>query len=175
MVIFTKFDGQLIKEYTDLSDIENTDKWDRARGCAEKAFQTVYLPKVMDTKYPPKAYLKLEGRNGEHALPVHRGNSLTDMDLPEMDCPELTDKTADAVTDDSMHQLFVSTQRNNLDLCVKSAIQQVINIRYCFKMLTVSSFTISSQSTTTWENIVQCFFIMFPHFWVCMVFPPNGC
>ena len=53
-------------------------------------------------------------------------NSLTDMDLPEMDCPELTDKTADAVTDDSMLQLFVSTQGNNLDLCVKSALKQVI-------------------------------------------------
>jgi hypothetical protein len=66
VVIFTKFDGQIIKEYTKLSDIEMTDKWDRARDCADKTFQTVYLPKVMDAQHPPKAYLRLEGRNGEH-------------------------------------------------------------------------------------------------------------
>ena len=45
------------------------------------------------------------------------------MDVTENNCPELTEKTADAVTDVSMHQLFVSTQTNNLDLCAKSALQ----------------------------------------------------
>lgn len=64
VAIFTKFDGQTIKEYTDLSDMgsEITDKWDKAREKAEKAFETVYLPKVLDTKHPPKAYVLLEGR-----------------------------------------------------------------------------------------------------------------
>jgi hypothetical protein len=47
------------------------------------------------------------------------------MDLPENNCAQLTQKTADAIDDDSMHQLFVSTQMNNLDLCVKSALQCV--------------------------------------------------
>ena len=45
------------------------------------------------------------------------------MDLQEANCPELTKQTADAIDDGSMHQLFVSTQMNNLDLCVKSALQ----------------------------------------------------
>ena len=45
------------------------------------------------------------------------------MDLPENDCPELTEKTADAITDTTVHQLFVSTQANNLNLCAKSALQ----------------------------------------------------
>jgi len=45
------------------------------------------------------------------------------MDLPEKNCTELTQKTADVIDNDSMHQLFVSTQMNNLDLCVKSALQ----------------------------------------------------
>ena len=74
VVIFTKFDGQIIKEYTDLNDMENPDKWDEARENAERTFQTVYLPRVMDTKYPPKAYLQLEGRHGEYSL--HKDNSL---------------------------------------------------------------------------------------------------
>ena len=45
------------------------------------------------------------------------------MDLPEKNCAELTQQTSNAIDDDSMHQLFVSTQMNNLDLSVKSALQ----------------------------------------------------
>ena len=44
------------------------------------------------------------------------------MDLEENDCPELTQKTASAINDTTIHDLFVSTQMNHLDLCVKSAI-----------------------------------------------------
>ncbi|KAF8628545.1 hypothetical protein AX14_011236, partial [Amanita brunnescens Koide BX004] len=105
VVIFTKFDGHIIKEYTDLSDLEGTNRWVKAGDNAEQAFQTIYLPKVMNTEYPPKAWVKLQ-----------------DMDMPEKDCPELTEKTADALTDASMHQLFISTQKNNLDLCTSSAL-----------------------------------------------------
>ena len=45
------------------------------------------------------------------------------MDLPEKNCAELTLQTANAIDDDSIYQLFVSTQMNNLDLCVKSALK----------------------------------------------------
>ena len=45
------------------------------------------------------------------------------MDLPEKNCAELAQKTADAIDDDNIHQLFVSTQMNNLDLCVKSVLK----------------------------------------------------
>ena len=45
------------------------------------------------------------------------------MDLAEKNCAELTQQTADAIDDDIMHGLFVSTQMNNLDLCVKSALR----------------------------------------------------
>ncbi|KAF8342443.1 hypothetical protein F5887DRAFT_1062360 [Amanita rubescens] len=106
VVIFTKFDAQMIKEFANLADSEDKYRWERARENAESAFQTLYLPKVLDTKYPPKAYLRLE-----------------DMHLPEKNCPELTQCTADIIDDASMHQLFVTTQMNNLDLCIMSAIQ----------------------------------------------------
>ena len=52
------------------------------------------------------------------------------MDLPEKNCAELTQKTADVIDDYSIHQLFISTQMNNLDLCVKSALQ----LRVTFKI-----------------------------------------
>ncbi len=45
------------------------------------------------------------------------------MDLDEKDCPELTEETANALVDDIIKELFVSTQMNNLDLCVKTALQ----------------------------------------------------
>jgi hypothetical protein len=44
------------------------------------------------------------------------------MDKPEKSCPELTEETANAIDDMSLHELFVSSQMNNLDLCVKSAL-----------------------------------------------------
>ena len=63
MAIFTKFDAQIIKEYVELNDMEDDgDKWYKAKANAEHTFQRVYLPKVMNTGYPPKTYVHLEGR-----------------------------------------------------------------------------------------------------------------
>ena len=45
------------------------------------------------------------------------------MDIPENDCPELTEKTADAIDDASLRELFISTQMNNLHLCVKAGLE----------------------------------------------------
>ena len=64
MVIFTKFDGQIASESVNLTDVKDGDKWERAREIAEITFREVYLPKVLDVKYPPSAYLQLEGESG---------------------------------------------------------------------------------------------------------------
>ena len=64
VVIFTKFDGQIIEEFCKLNDMDNAVKWDKARVNAEITFQRVYLPKVFGTNYPPKAYVCLGG--GDH-------------------------------------------------------------------------------------------------------------
>lgn len=45
------------------------------------------------------------------------------MDLPENTCPELTEKTAEAIDDEGLYQLFISTQMNNVNLCVHAALQ----------------------------------------------------
>ena len=66
MVIFTKFDGQIASESVNLTDSKDEDKWERAREIAQIAFQKVYLPKVLDAKYPPKAYVQLEGEDDEN-------------------------------------------------------------------------------------------------------------
>ncbi|KAF8351702.1 hypothetical protein F5887DRAFT_912399 [Amanita rubescens] len=110
VVVFTKFDGQIIQEGGKLDDIEEDGvKWDMAKKNAEITFQRVYLPKIFDTKHPPRAYVRLE-----------------DMDLPEKNCPELTEKTADAIDDSSLQELFVLTQRNNIGLCVKAGLRHIL-------------------------------------------------
>ena len=45
------------------------------------------------------------------------------MDLPENNCSQLTEKTADVIDDISLRELFVSTQMNNLGLCVKTGLE----------------------------------------------------
>ena len=64
VVVFTKFDGQIIQESSKLGDMDDAVKWDKARENAEITFQRVYVPKVLDTICPPKAYVCLGG--GDH-------------------------------------------------------------------------------------------------------------
>ena len=64
VVVFTKFDGQIIQECGKLDDMDDAVKWDKARVNAEITFQKVYLPKVFGTICPPKAYVCLGG--GDH-------------------------------------------------------------------------------------------------------------
>ena len=64
VVVFTKFDGQIIQESGKLDDIEDdVVKWNKARENAEITFQRDYLPKVLGTNYPPKAFVCLEGED----------------------------------------------------------------------------------------------------------------
>ena len=63
VVVFTKFDAQIIQECGKLDNMDDAVKWDKARVNAETTFQKVYLPKVFDTNYPPKAYVCLGGGN----------------------------------------------------------------------------------------------------------------
>ena len=64
VVVFTKFDGQIIQECGKLENVDDAVKWDKAKENAEITFQEVYLPKVFDTNHPPKAYVCLGG--GDH-------------------------------------------------------------------------------------------------------------
>ena len=123
VVIFTKFDAQIIQESVKLNYWENfQDKWAKARRNADITFQSTYLARVLGTQHPPKAYVRLEGEESRHSI-EDQDNFLTDMHEPDKNCLELTRETANALDDASLCELFVSTQMNNLDLCVKSALQ----------------------------------------------------
>ena len=64
VVIFTKFDAQIIQEAVKFKHLE--DKWAKARENADITFQTMYLASVLNTQHPPKAYVQLEGEEGKH-------------------------------------------------------------------------------------------------------------
>ena len=66
MVIFTKFDAQIIQESVKLNNMENHDKWVMARENADITFQSIYLASVLSTQHPPKAYVRLEGEEYKH-------------------------------------------------------------------------------------------------------------
>jgi hypothetical protein len=69
VTVFTKFDGQIIHEYAKLYDIkDDKNRWDMANINADKSFQEIYLPKVMSTQHPPKAYVRLQGAVLQHCL-----------------------------------------------------------------------------------------------------------
>ena len=71
VAIFTKFDGQIGSEFVNLTDAKDEDKWETAR---EITFQKVYLPKVLNAKYPPKAYVQLEGEIDHDFFPKSGSN-----------------------------------------------------------------------------------------------------
>ena len=48
----------------------------------------------------------------------------SDMNKPETDCRELTQTVAAVLNNDNLQRLFVSTQRNNVKLCMEYAIKR---------------------------------------------------
>ena len=73
VVIFTKFDAQIIQESVKLHDLENyEDKWAMARKNADITFQSTYLARVLGTQHPPRAYVRLEGEWIKHFQQVWR-------------------------------------------------------------------------------------------------------
>ena len=48
------------------------------------------------------------------------------LDKKENQCSNLSEKTMDILDNDVLVNLFVSTQKNNLDLCIKQSIRLVI-------------------------------------------------
>jgi len=79
---------------------------------ANKIFWDEYLPRVLDTEFPPKTYVCLSGLDKEENL-----------------CSELSEKTTDILDNDVLVNLFVSTQKNNLDLCIKKSIEDAWKIK----------------------------------------------
>ena len=57
------------------------------------------------------------------------------MNKEENQCSELSETTTDILDNDVLVNLFISTQQNNLDLCIKKSIEWVFCFTYFLKYL----------------------------------------
>jgi len=96
---------------------------------ANKIFQDEYLPRVLDTEFPPKTYVCLAG-NILCCFRFLKFSQKLGLDKEENLCSELSEKTTDILDNDVLVNLFVSTQKNNLDLCTKKSIEWVFHCAY---------------------------------------------
>ena len=125
-MIFTKFDALEDKAYGDLAKhYPHEDAVAQAPARAVADFENQHLPRVYGLKYPPKGHVYLRGSVFiiMFVLAAIRIDG-SDMNKPETDCRELTQTVAAVLGDDDLQRLFVSTQRNNLGLCVEYAIKR---------------------------------------------------
>ncbi|KIM42373.1 hypothetical protein M413DRAFT_132594 [Hebeloma cylindrosporum] len=122
VLIFTKFDALELKCYSELLEQGKGHKEAsiQAPGLANDTFQKKYLPHVQEAKFPPKTYVCLSG-----------------LDKEDNQCSELSEKTMNILDDDILINLFVSTQQNNLDLCIERSIKNIWKIGTFSQMLLV--------------------------------------
>ena len=96
---------------------------------ANKIFWDEYLPRVLDTEFPPKTYVCLTG-NILCCFRFFKFSQNLGLDKEENLCSELSERTTDILDNDVLVNLFVSTQKNNLDLCIKKSIEWVFYWAY---------------------------------------------
>jgi len=121
VLIFTKFDALVEKCYQKLR-LQGKDHQEAKAAMhefANKTFQDEYLSRVLATDFPPKAYICLAG-NILFSCRICIFLWILEMNKEETQCSELSEKTMDVLDNDVLVNLFVSTQRNNLDLCIKT-------------------------------------------------------
>lgn len=109
-------------------------------------------------------------------------SSCIDMREETSNCNDLIEKTANALTDDTLRLLFISVQQNNIDLCIRYAAASVHacsaqdicssqNSVRCFMKETSKAWTSYSPRRPLVEcgpytGIVKGTLAFFPHVWV---------
>ena len=124
VVIFTKFDALEDMCYNKLIlQGKNHQEAEAAiHEFANKTFQDEYLSRVLATDFPPKAYVCLGG-NISSFYRFFIFSKISEMDKEQNSCSELSEHTMNILDDDVLVNLFVSTQKNNLDLCIQKSIE----------------------------------------------------
>ncbi|KAJ6484734.1 hypothetical protein C8R45DRAFT_999187 [Mycena sanguinolenta] len=107
IVIFTKFDGLVTKAFQHLrAEGKNIRAANAGKTeLAHRMLTTNYRDPLDAATFKPSAYVQLD-----------------DMRLEHSSCVNLINQTANTLTDDALLLLFVSVQRNNIDLCIWSAV-----------------------------------------------------
>jgi len=136
VLIFTKFDALELKCYSKLREEGKSHKEASIQvpELANKTFQDEYLPRVLGAKFPPKTYLCLSGKILYSHKFKKKFSQTLGLDKEENQCFELSEKTMNILDNNVLVNLFVSTQKNNLDLCIEQAIKLVIFQIYIFTL-----------------------------------------
>ena len=123
VVIFTKFDALVLKSYNKLRNQQKNHEEAKSamHELANKTFQDHYLSQVLATEVPPKTHICLGG-NILYLCKLFKFSQILEMDKEENQCSELSERTMDILDNDILVKLFVSTQKNNLDLCIKNGV-----------------------------------------------------
>ncbi|KAJ7059136.1 hypothetical protein C8F01DRAFT_1146141 [Mycena amicta] len=114
IAIFTKFDALVSAAFKELKESGHTRSQSQAGKLqhAEKLFEEHFLAPLQSTHLPPSDFL--------HVSEMHQLNSGSD-------CIELVEKTAGALTDESLTALFVSVQQVNIDLAIQYGLTNALN------------------------------------------------
>lgn len=128
IVIFTKFDflDALAFKILKKESVPNAEAKIQAPSRASLIFEEQHLSRFYENKYPPTGHVIFRSR--PYFLRQSRlaeiNIRIVDMHRPEADCSDLVKKTAAALSDDTLQQLFVSTQQNSLETCIRYAIER---------------------------------------------------
>ncbi|KAG2125432.1 hypothetical protein DEU56DRAFT_743738 [Suillus clintonianus] len=117
IVIFTKFDALYPAEFTRLT--ENG----KSRVDAKRL-----APKHAEDSFKKGTQLKFLYDPNSIGRPPKCHVCLPDMNKDDADCGPLIERTAGTLDDQVLQQLFVSTQRSNLEICMKYAVEQYLPI-----------------------------------------------
>ncbi|KAJ6471421.1 GTP-binding protein [Mycena sanguinolenta] len=108
IAIFTKFDGLIQEAFNELRG-RGRSLLDAKNGAPHRAEAMLiwhFIEPLNRTKFPPSDFVRLH-----------------DMRIEDSNCVDLIDKTADALSDDTLRLLFVSVQQHNIDLCISHAVR----------------------------------------------------
>ena len=134
IVLFTKFDALYDVEFGKLRSqgVSRKDAKELAPKHARESFsngpQVKFLYTPEENRRPPKCHVCLPGKVVDPiTIDLTAYLRLTDMNKDGADCGPLLEHTAEAMDDEALKQLIISTQQTNLELCIKYAVQRQIS------------------------------------------------
>ncbi|KAG2122162.1 GTP-binding protein [Suillus cothurnatus] len=113
IVLFTKFDALYDDEFAELI----------SKGVSRKDAEAL-APQHAKEAFANGPQLKLLYNRKGNQRPPRCHICLPDMDKDGADCGPLIERTAEILNGDTLKQLFVSTQRTTLELCMRYAVER---------------------------------------------------
>jgi len=100
------------------------------------------------------------------------------MHEPGADCKDLIETTTDALSSEELQQLFLSTQQNNVEVCIKYGIKRwgtMIFLNYYINMIPRILDVVESDGSYIfkvnnrgWMNLMVLVLLYFPQIVVCI-------